>query len=287
MPIQPPFDLPGKFRAVSKMLRAAFDAHSVGGTHPYEKGMRREAVVTDFLQRHLPPCYGVARGELVDSRGWGSRQIDVVIYDAFHSPLLQETEASRLFPAEAVYAAIEVKPVLSLGDLEEAVAAVTSAKRLDRSALVSQHHGHRLYGPNQKNMAPFTVLFAFQCATPVDRLAAELSQLHRRLVPEGWLDCLCVLDRGLVYHFEQRPVRTGGVAWVPTVLNEKASVGYYELGDDTLLLFYLFLLYQLHCRDLFPADLLRYARFVGRDLLPTIVGPNVTPPPAPGKPPAR
>jgi len=90
----------------------------------------------------------VARGQAVSSKEGVSKQIDVVIYDALHSPVLQDTETSRVFASEYLYAAIEVKSHLNSPADADAVANIKSVKSLDRSAVVPRHGGHQmLHGP--------------------------------------------------------------------------------------------------------------------------------------------
>ncbi len=281
MPDHVPLNLRAKFRAIAKALRVSFDAESVGGVHSAEKGVRREQVLRDFLVRYLPPCYGVGTGEIVDSQGWYSKQIDIVIYDAHHAPLLQDSAASRIFPAEAVYAAIAFTPFLDSHELEESVVNATSAKKLLRHAIVAQHDGHALYHGPKENPAPFAAVFALNAPNISTALVPRLAELHRGKVPDAWIDCICVLDKALVYHF--LPVeRSGG--WAPTSHLEDACLGWYDSGPDTLLLFYLFLLHQLNARSLFPPDLLAYAHVLSR-LSPHIHGPNIPPRPDPGEEP--
>lgn len=260
MPTDQPFDLRAKLRAVSRALRASYEAESVGGSHTTEKGMRRESVLGQFLARHLPPCYGVSRGEVVAAHGAISRQVDVVVYDAFHAPLLQDSEVSRVFPAECVYAAIEVKPALNRESLAEAVRNVASVKRLDRSAIVEQHGGHRIYHGPKQNPPIFGAVFALESSDVAGRIVPLLAQHHREMPPETWVDCVCVLDQALVYHFCYMVNPLGESLWLPAVLDEDTRLGHYDSKEDTLFLFYLFLLYQLNAKDLFPPDLMSYAR---------------------------
>ncbi|HUT35211.1 MAG TPA: DUF6602 domain-containing protein [Planctomycetota bacterium] len=274
MPIRPRLDLRAKFRSVSKALRASFEAESVGGVHRAEKGARREQVLRDFLTRYLPPCYGVGSGEIVDSRGWCSKQIDIVIYDAHHSPLLQDSDASRVFPAESVYAVIAFTPFLSAAELGESVANVTSAKNLARNAIVADHDGHRIYHGPRENPAPFAAIFALGAPDTGKALVPRVAELHRGKVPDAWVDCICVLDQALVYHFLPVEVGRDKLRWAPTSCLEDACLGYYASGQDTLFLFYLFLMHQLNARSLFPPDLLTYADIL-TGISPQIHGPNI------------
>ncbi|MBM4040387.1 MAG: hypothetical protein FJ290_17915 [Planctomycetes bacterium] len=263
MPPDQPFDLQTKLRALSRALRASYEADSVGGSHAAERGLRRECVLGQFLARHLPPCYGVARGEVVAANGAISRQVDVVVYDALHAPLLQDSPASRVFPAECVYAAIEVKAKLNPAELAAAAANIASVKTLERSAIVEQHGGHRIYHGPKQNPPIFGAIFALDTPSDVAKTIVPLLAHHHRSMPIGsWVDAVCILDRALIYHFAYFTNPLGEALWVPSVIDPDTRLGHYESGDDTLFLFYLYLLYQLNAKDLFPPDLLRYAQTV-------------------------
>jgi len=273
MPTQSPLDLSAKFRALSRALRATYEAASVGGRHGIEKGLRHESALCDFLRAHLPPRYGVSRGEILDSTGRTSRQIDVVIYDALHAPLLQDTDASRVFPSECVYAAIELKTKLDARALEDAFLNISTAKALDRSAIVDQHGGHRIHHGPKRNPPLFGAIFALDSAFKPGLLAQRLLAFHSGLPAALWVDAVCVLDRTLLYHFALRTDARGVEYWSPTVLTDDARLGYYISKADTLYLFFLYLLFQMNAKDLFPPELMRYAR------MPDIPGPLIVSPP--------
>jgi hypothetical protein len=52
----------------------------------------------------------------------------------------------------------------------------------------------------------------------------------------------------------------GEALWRPAVLDPDTRLGHYDSKEDTLFLFYLFLLYQLNSKDLFPPELMLYVR---------------------------
>ncbi len=247
------------FRALARMLRARFDAQDAAGKHATELGLRREQVLADFLREHVPPRSGVGRGEVMDSRGDIARQCDVVVYDALHAPLVQTNEASQVFPAECVYAAIELKPILSVAALKKAVENVVTVKELDRSAVVAQHGGHHIYHGRRENPPPFGAIFALASCDVRKRLVPALAELLGPMRPELRVDCVCVLDEALVYHFAPVELASGEVTVRPSVVGEHTKLGYYASGEDTLLLFFLFLLHQMNLKERFPPDFLRYA----------------------------
>jgi len=247
-----------KFQGAGRVLRAQFDAARAVGRHSVEKGIRTEQVMIDFLRAHLPSKYGVARGEIVDSNGMTARQCDVVIYDAPHAPLLHLSDSSTVFPAESVYAVIEMKTALSRTTLEQSVEVVRSVKALSRSATMFHHDGHRKYHGSAENPPIFGAVFAFGAGAAQDWLAPEMYKLDDGMPRHTRTDAVCVLDTQLVYHFAPVVTPEGKDEWWPCSGGDSKHVGVYRSGEDTLLMFYLLLLHELNARALFPPDLLQY-----------------------------
>ncbi|WP_375154242.1 DUF6602 domain-containing protein [Paenarthrobacter sp. CM16] len=56
--------------------------------HNLTIGTEAEDVLREFLAAHLPDSIGVANGQIVDSLGSESRQVDVILYDKARTPAL-------------------------------------------------------------------------------------------------------------------------------------------------------------------------------------------------------
>jgi hypothetical protein len=85
--------------------------------HNLSKGEAAEESVRSFFRRYLPPSLGVTKGQVVDSTGQRTRQLDVIIYDVAHTPMLfsSDEDGHRLVPSEGVIAVIEVKTQVGPG----------------------------------------------------------------------------------------------------------------------------------------------------------------------------
>jgi len=247
-----------KLRIVSRQLRANVESARVLGSHRGEKGMRTELVLIEFLREMLPGRYGVARGEVVDSTGQVARQCDVVIYDALYSPLLLQSDTSSIFPAESVYAVIEVKPVLTRENLRKAVRALHSVKRLDRSATMLDSEGHHNYGGPLAGPPIFAAIFAMPQKRVKEWLTPTLHEMNSELPDRERVDCICMLDGQLVTHFAPVVDGKGEYSWWLSPSGGSARLGEYVAKEDTLLMFYMLLLHELNSRALFPPDLLQY-----------------------------
>ncbi len=103
------------FETVEETMRLAFRGWEADLSHAGEKGGIRERRVIDFLSHVLPKRYGIGTGHIVDCQGMMSNQTDIVIFDAVDGIVLPIDEYYSLFPCECVYAAIEVKSILTGG----------------------------------------------------------------------------------------------------------------------------------------------------------------------------
>ena len=248
----PQFVMCERFRARSRELRARFDA-SGGGHHPVEKGWRREAALRAFLREELPGRYGIASGEVVAATGEASGQVDVLVVDEQASPLLDAAEGSVLVAAETACAAIEVKPLLNRATLAEAVANLRSVKALPRLAIVRPEG----VGGAEGNPPPFTAVFGFGSVGPqrVLRLLAELEGDGGSALE---VDCVCMLDRGVVF---RHPGLWGPPGMVAPAARPRGRgvLVCHEAGEDSLLAFHLLLERALTARRAAAVDLSSYA----------------------------
>jgi hypothetical protein len=83
-----------------------------------------------FLQDHLPGRYCVTSGEIADSAGNRSGQVDVLIYDGSTTRPLLDDGKNVILPAEAVLATIEVKSSLTVAEISKTVKGTGNIRRL-------------------------------------------------------------------------------------------------------------------------------------------------------------
>lgn len=103
--------------------------------HPTSQGDLSETAWIAFLQSFLPSRYAVSKGFVFDGRGQISDQIDVIIYDRHHSPLIFETpNGEKYITAESVYAVFEVKQEANKRHLEYAQGKIESVRNLYRTS---------------------------------------------------------------------------------------------------------------------------------------------------------
>jgi len=88
--------------------------------HKGELGNVRETLIQGILNRILPSTYEIGSGEVIDSNGNRSKQIDIVVSRRDFPSLLMPS-GHRVYLIESVLATIEVKTTLNHDSLDEAL----------------------------------------------------------------------------------------------------------------------------------------------------------------------
>jgi len=228
-------DLNGLFTSIGKRMRADFESARATLTHPVLKGTAFEGTVKEFFRQYLPDRLGVATGQLVDSTGSLSKQLDVVIFDKSKSPILYENNGVQVIPVECAYAVIEVKARLDASELPSIHANMLSVKNLKKTAYYGGESAiietTNVYGQAWNHWPTNYFVFGFESPNPrtmqvpmIEYHNASLQQPHMRI------DLMCILDRGVFLNLTQ----DGKFDSLPS----PTSVPVYIATDQSLLLFY-------------------------------------------------
>lgn len=187
------WSLPSLLRSLSADVeRNLSDARELIG-HEGEKGGASEEVWRRLLRKHLPLRYQVDTGFIVDSRNNFSEQVDIVIFDRQYSPLVFELGARRIFPAESVYAVLEVKQTINLENIRYARNKVAKVRSLFRTNLpVRNLDGEDSYRPLLRILGGLVVLDS-SWSPPFGNAFLEPFE---KTDPEHDLDFGCVANRG-------------------------------------------------------------------------------------------
>lgn len=199
--------------------------------HGGEKGTYREDGVADFLRTQLPGRYGVVKGELIDSMGQRSRQLDIIVFDMTRAaPFVRGGKYSNwILPAEAALATIEVKSALNKSHIEAASSGVGSLHALrpwkKPFATISDYR-EEIRAPETARIQ--TSVFAFESDLGEKNWAKnELLRTRAALGAHGLqsthLDRVLVLDRGMLNVAKGNALLAGGqgvlLDWYMTLLN--------------------------------------------------------------------
>ena len=89
--------------------------------HSALRGRVREIVVDRLMQPFLPSAFEVGTGKIADSKGFRSRETDLVIYSKAVLPPVLYSGRDGVFPAEASFYAIEVKSTVTSQEVDDAI----------------------------------------------------------------------------------------------------------------------------------------------------------------------
>jgi hypothetical protein len=175
----------GVFRA----LKARIDLINSSIGHAATQGGENECEIRELLASFLPPEYGVGTGRIIGTDGEASNQVDIILYDKHRANYTLSAD-SKLFLADHVYAAIEIKTTYTSGtgekgsSLSEALENIKSVRSLKVSErewfehVVDQESGKaelRRYKPTP----PLGVIFFF--GAPDTQQSKDM---------EGWFNSL-------------------------------------------------------------------------------------------------
>jgi hypothetical protein len=163
---------------------------------PGDKGSVAEEIVRAFLLGYLPRSYGVGHGEIVDSAGGRSGQLDLVATGPDHPATYESGGGPGSFLIEAVTAVAQIKAVLTSDELASATANCESVKRLTPTMEgVGASWESEYNAPFAQGIPPF-FLFAFgsqltlgtiaERAAPMDGVFLLDRGVALRSIPGGW-----------------------------------------------------------------------------------------------------
>jgi hypothetical protein len=170
-----------RLAGVQKSLCGAYE--SGAGMSTASRGREREQFIDLFLSRLLPPGYRFGSGDAIDTRGFRSGQLDVVVEFTFLPSLPAIGGSTRLYLAEGVAAVVEVKSDLAK-QWNEVEATSAALRRLERQFHVP---GFTPYGPPPKQIPLFAIGYTGWRQLDTVREKAN----------SGVVDGLLVIDAGL------------------------------------------------------------------------------------------
>ncbi len=129
------------FHSLQTQMIAVLSTDRENILHPGTKGDATELAWKEMLDKYLPIRYKVEKAFVLDSHGHLSDQIDIVIFDRHHSPLLFHQDGAVYVPAESVYAIAEIKQDLSKAHIEYAGKKAESVRCLHRTSVPIPHAG--------------------------------------------------------------------------------------------------------------------------------------------------
>ncbi len=137
-------------------------------SHNLTKGEAGEESFRQFLRKHLPDSLGVTKGQIIDSKGRQSRQLDVIVYNKLRTPMLFTSDEGdhQLVPSEGVLAVIEVKIALTKAMVPGLMTNMESVKRLDKTSYYKTNgmivDSFTMYGKEVETFRTLYFVFSYE-----------------------------------------------------------------------------------------------------------------------------
>jgi len=155
-------------------------------------GLVRESFVNGFISQHLPPSCTVCNGQIIDSKGQKSGELDTIVLKPIGVRLsLAGSLVTKLVMVETVAFVVEVKTQLSRTSLMDCV-----SKFQKLSVLYSQTIQVMTVGKWPAAHRPMRCVFA-TTGQSLKQLIQYLDQDTSKL-----FDILCILDQGIAIRKE-------------------------------------------------------------------------------------
>lgn len=189
------------FDGISAKLEAEFDQISANIQHRPSKGRYRELALTaGFLREFLPRNVEVlSPGEIVDSTGATSGEIDVIIADP-RTPRFVSANGYNVVPVECVFGVVEVKSRLDQKELKSAVKNLRTAKSLHKAAFdgpIGFPNFTEAFGRTYDHFPTFSYIFAYDSIS-LATLREKLWAMERNAAMETRIAAVYVLKKGLL-----------------------------------------------------------------------------------------
>ena len=169
--------------------------------HSGNKGTNGEYIIKDFLKYYFSPQYQFGNGEVIDSKGRQSGQVDIVITNKYH-PCISDYNIPSIFFIEGVSCCGEVKFLLTSAELTKSLDNCTKYKELEPKL-----DGSLTAYSNKEDLKRFVnkrpyFLFCYESQLTIETVNKKISLYNsqKRLEVENQIDSVFLMDKGLIYN---------------------------------------------------------------------------------------
>lgn len=246
---QNPIDLAQLFNGLQTQMKAKLSSIRENVSHGPTVGNASELNWIEMFKNYLPTRYSVDSGHVLDSQGNQSDQIDIVIYDRHYSPFFFNENNVKYFPAESVYAILEVKQELDKENMEYAGKKAKSVRGLHRTSDVIIQRGGTYRARDLPEILAGIITLEGGWSPP---LGQPFENTITNLTPECRLNFGCALNSGSFrVEYQDSP---------PHSIETSNS-------ENSLIFFFLTLLARLQKLGTVPAmDILAYERVLRNNI---------------------
>ena len=191
-----------KLAIIQKQLHLKLDEIRETHQHKGNKGSNVEQIIRDFLRVYFPSDNRIGQGEIIDSDGGISNQIDVIMTNEYH-PHINDLSQPSLYFIEGIACAGEIKSILNSKDLETILSNCLRYKKLNlRLSKGMTIHSNPSDTKRFIEKRPY-FLFAFESQVTLDTVFEKITEFNNQHCSEirQQIDAIFLLDRGAIINF--------------------------------------------------------------------------------------
>lgn len=169
--------------------------------HNGNRGTEAETKFREFLKEYLPPINRVGEGEIIDSYGNYTTQLDIVVTNEFH-PYLNKLDKPELFIIEGVQGVGEVKTNLQSKDIKVLINSCIEYKNLKPNTKGNIMYGNPTDNERFVDHRPYFI-FAYTSQMKIETIWEKLTEYYRENNIQicQQIDAIFCLDIGAIINF--------------------------------------------------------------------------------------
>lgn len=222
------------FEQASLLMEADFERLRKTYTHAGSKGTEFEKIVESFLASKLPKRFSITSGFILDNKDQLSSQQDIIIYDAYNTPLYSYDSENAVVPNDNVATVVEVKATLTTDNLRECFQKTEKIKSLSKTL-----HDKSISRSEGTYFATESYIFAFSSSISLKKIAEIFKEESGKRVSKGLqIDGIFILNKGYVSLGISLPNGEWGPLIIAnnalTIPGAKVTIFFQEFGRKTL-----------------------------------------------------
>lgn len=192
--------LRSKFVFLQREMNAAFEQNRAEFQHRGNRGTGAEIILKNFLKRYLPPKYALGNGEVIDSYGSSTGQLDVIVVNEHH-PFINNFDQPSVYFSEGVGCVGEVKSLLNGDELNSVMLSCQRVKSCRREIHDATAMNANISDANRYTLRIPYFLFCFSSDLALLTIYERLQDFKTKNSPEDCIDAVFVLNRGSIVDF--------------------------------------------------------------------------------------
>lgn len=190
-----------KLSIVDKQLIHKLEEIQVSLSHNGNRGSSAEAVMREFLKVYLPSSNMIGEGEIVDTNGNTTTQLDIIIAND-NQPYINDLREPGLFIIEGVDCVGEIKTNLNSNDIATLIESCIRFKALTSDFVGGMSCFNKSDEERFVKRKPYFI-FAYKSQMKIETMCKKLlDHYEENNVPfENQIDAVFTLDRGSIINF--------------------------------------------------------------------------------------